>query len=153
MNTRVMKRNSILGAVLALTMCVAAPPISAQQKSAKPADFSGVWLLVGGGGDSNAGNTAKDGTVIGAAFKARPESQWSAEALPFTPAGRAKFDANKPGKGPRTVKPVFGNDPIGEANPPGLYRALVYSRPMEFEQVPGKVMQLFGYGRVFRIIY
>lgn len=141
---------NLLGAGLALL--IAAFPVHAATP-AKPADFSGVWLMVGGGGDSNTGNVAKDGTVMGAAFKTRPQSQWSETTLPFTGEGLARFEANKPGKGPRTVKPVFGNDPIGEANPPGLYRALIYSRPFEIEQVPGKVIQLFGYGRIFRIIY
>ena len=147
-----MKKNSILGMGLALVASAVTLQSDAQQ-SAKPADLSGVWLMEGGGGDSNTGNTAKDGTVMGAAFKSRPQSQWSYETLPFTPRGLEQFQANKPGKGPRTVKPVFGNDPIGEANPPGLYRALVYSRPFEIEQVPGKVIQLLGYGRIFRIIY
>ena len=128
-------------------------PLRAAQPAPRTADLSGVWLLEGGGGDSNTGNQGESGTVIGAAFLARPQSQWSDAALPFTAAGLARFQANKPGKGPRTVKPVFGNDPIGEANPAGLYRALVYSRPIEIEQVPGKVIQLFGLGRIFRIIY
>jgi hypothetical protein len=134
-------RHSIL--VLGLALIVSAAASQAAQPTAKPADLSGVWLLQGGGGDN--------GDSVG--FKSRPQSQWSDSKLPFSPAGLARFEANKPGKGPRQVKPVFGNDPIGEANPNGLYRALVYSRPMEIEQVAGKVIQLFGYGRIFRIIY
>ncbi len=137
-----MNKHSILGMGLALVVSVTTLQAAAQQ-SAKPADLTGVWLLEGGGGDN--------GDSVG--FKARPQSQWSNANLPFTPEGLAEFQANKPGKGPRQVKPVYGNDPIGEANPVGLYRALVYSRPIEIEQVSGKVIQLFAYGRVFRIIY
>jgi hypothetical protein len=146
-----MKQNTLLLAGLTLAAAGLATQVSAQ--NARPADLQGVWLLQGGGGDSNTGNTATDGTVIASAFQARPQSQWSTAKLPFTAKGLAQFEANKPGKGPRTVKPVFGNDPIGEANPPGLYRALAYSRPIEIAQVPGKVIQLFAYGRIFRIIY
>ncbi len=146
-----MNITSMLGmsATLLLAACTQQPAA----QSTKAPDLSGVWLMQGGGGDSDAGNRGEAGSVIASAFVARTQSQWAEGNLPFTPQGLAKFEANKPGKGPRTVKPVFGNDPIGEANPNGLYRALVYSRPMEMEQVPGKVIQLFGYGRIFRIIY
>lgn len=147
-----MSKNSILSMGLALVVSAMTLQASAQQNT-KAADLSGVWLMSGGGGDSDIGNVGQEGIVMGAAFKSRPQSQWSNATLPFTAKGLAQFQANKPGKGPRTVKPVFGNDPIGEANPAGLYRALVYSRPFEIEQIPGKVIQLFGYGRIFRIIY
>lgn len=104
---------------------------------AQTGDISGIWLKSGGG--------------RGAA--ANPQSQWSAAALPFTAKGLARFNANKPGKGPRQVAPVKGNDPIGGANPPGLYRALIYGRNFEFVQTQGKVVQLFEWGRVFREIF
>ncbi|MDY6982314.1 MAG: hypothetical protein SV422_04445 [Pseudomonadota bacterium] len=82
-----------------------------------------------------------------------PMSQWSPEELPFTPAGRAAFDANKPGKGPRQQMPAFGNDPLGQANPPGLYRTLVYGRPIEVVQLPDRVIQLFEWGKHWRTIW
>lgn len=130
---------------LAMVACSAVPQVFAQQAakppSAKVPDFTGVWLLTGGGGGG------------GNAFSKRPQSQWSDTELPFTAAGKAKFLANKPGKGPRMIKPVYGNDPIGGANPPGLMRSLVYSRPVEIDQVPGKLIQLFAWGRIFRIVY
>lgn len=85
--------------------------------------------------------------------KAFPESQWSTERLPFTPSGRAAFEANKPGRGPRRVTPAQVNDPQNGANPNGLYRTLMYSRPFEFVQAQGKVVQLFGWGLVWRTIY
>src|SRR5690349_24986738 len=47
----------------------------------------------------------------------------TAEA-PFTPAGRAKFEANKPGYGPRAVPPALGNDPMGTCDPLGIPRLL-----------------------------
>jgi hypothetical protein len=143
-----MRRGHFPGAGFWLALAIMVVGAQAQaQQPAKPAvpkagaDFSGVWLLSGGGGGG------------GNAFNKRPQSEWTDQALPFTPAGQKVFETNKPGKGPRMVKPVFGNDPIGGANPPGLYRTLVYSRPIEIEQLPGKIVQLFGWGRVFRIIY
>ena len=102
--------------------------------SAQSADLTGVWLRASGSNNY-------------------PLSQWSPEELPFTAAGRAVFDANKPGKGPRQQMPAFGNDPLGQANPPGLYRTLVYGRPMELVQTPDKVIQLFEWGKHWRTIW
>jgi hypothetical protein len=82
-----------------------------------------------------------------------PMSQWSPDELPFTRAGRAMFDGNIPGKGPRQTLPAHGNDPIGTANPPGLYRTLVYPRPWEFIQLPDKVVQIFEWGKHWRTIW
>jgi hypothetical protein len=77
-------------------------------------------------------------------------SQWSPGDLPFTPAGRANFDANIPGKGPRQQMPARGNDPLGHSNPPGLYRTLIYGRPIEIVRLPDKVIQLFEWGKHWR---
>ncbi len=82
-----------------------------------------------------------------------PMSQWSTNELPFTAEGRALFDANVPGKGPRQTPPAHGNDPLGTANPPGLYRTLVYARPWEFIQLPDKVVQVFEWGKHWRTIW
>jgi hypothetical protein len=98
-------------------------------------DLSGVFTRSGGGGARN------------------PMSEWSAEALPFTPEGLARFNANKPGKGPRQVPPALGNDPLGDSNPPGLYRTLIYNRPFEMVQTPGKVVQLFEWAKIWRVIW
>lgn len=98
------------------------------------ADLTGVWLRGSGSGDY-------------------PQSQWSPSELPFTAAGQARFDANIPGKGPRQTMPALGNDPLGDANPPGLYRTLVYGRPWEFIQLPDKVVQIFEWGKHWRAIW
>jgi hypothetical protein len=82
-----------------------------------------------------------------------PMSQWSAGELPFSPDGRAQFDANIPGKGPRQTLPARGNDPIGTANPPGLFRTLVYPRPWEFIQLEDRVVQFFEWGKHWRTIW
>ena len=85
--------------------------------------------------------------------KGGPHTQWSPDKLPFTPAGQAQFNANKPGKGPRQVPPAFGNDPVGDANPPGLYRTLIYNRPFEMIQMNGKILQVFEWGKTWRTIW
>ena len=102
--------------------------------SAQTSELTGVWLRSSG---SNR----------------YPMSQWSPEELPFTAAGREAFDNNKPGKGPRQQMPAFGNDPLGQANPPGLYRTLVYGRPMELVQLQDRVIQLFEWGKHWRTIW
>jgi hypothetical protein len=43
---------------------------------------------------------------------------------PFTPAGKAAYDNNKPGYGPRASPPAFGNDPMGTCDPLGIPRNL-----------------------------
>jgi hypothetical protein len=82
-----------------------------------------------------------------------PMSQWYPGELPFTTQGQAVFDANVPGKGPRQTMPALGNDPLGDANPPGLYRTLVYGRPWEFIQLEDKVVQIFEWGKHWRTIW
>jgi hypothetical protein len=124
-------RNHFLGLGIALVMAIATQAQAA-------ADLSGVW-----GRDDDA-------------FKKNPESEWSAEKLPFTPMGRAAFEANHPGKGPRLFKnPQERNDPITLGNPAGLMRTLIYYylSPIEFVQAPGRLIQTFELGRVWRPIY
>jgi len=100
-----------------------------------PHDLSGIWLQRGGGDNG------------------RPESEWTKEKLPFTPAGKAAFDARKPGKGPRADLPAKGNDPLGDANVPGLLRSLVYGRPFQFIHSQDKVVELFEWFRIWREIW
>jgi hypothetical protein len=115
-------------------LCLLLSTLCAPLALAQSSELTGVWLRASG---SNS----------------YPMSQWSPEELPFTAAGRAVFDANKPGKGPRQQMPAFGNDPLGQANPPGLYRTLVYGRPMEMVQLPDRVIQLFEWGKHWRTIW
>ena len=139
-------RRAVCGAAAAVCVVVALPALAQQapQKPATPpkagADLSGVWLVRGSHENP-------------ADFARYPDSEWSTEKLPFTPAGKAKFDANKPGRGPRQVTPAQRNDPQQGANPNGLYRTLMYPRLWEFVQTPAKVVQLFGWGSVWRNIY
>lgn len=122
---------SLIGVLVFLVTPVGA---LAQSAAAAPRSLTGVWLPA-------------------SETRGYPQSQWSASELPFTPQGRAAFAANVPGKGPRQVLPARGNDPIGTANPPGLYRTLVYPRPWEFIQLEDRVMQFFEWGKHWRTIW
>src|SRR6266508_1818164 len=137
-----------------LLLCVAAlvtlPSVSAAQRGGagfggrgraptppsterfEPRDVNGIWWRTGG---TREFNTQKGG-----------EPQ-------FTPAGKARFDANKPGYGPRAVSPALGNDPLGQCNPDGLARILMFNTPVEFIQQPTRLIEFFQYHRVLREIW
>lgn len=94
-----------------------------------PHDLSGIWM----------------DRAVGTIYKADPS---------FTPAGKAAFDASKPGFGPRAVPPAMGNDPLGDANPPGLPRVLFnHATKIQFIQLPDKMVQLVEWTRVWREIW
>jgi hypothetical protein len=105
---------------------------AAPSAPADPHDLSGVWRRRGG------------------------NLTMSNEAPPMTPEGQAKFNATKPGYGPRSVPPALGNDPMGTCDPLGLTRLIFFEvagRPMEMIQVPGRVIQFFEWGHVLREIW
>jgi hypothetical protein len=86
-------------------------PQAAPQQKFDPHDLSGHW-----------NRTSRFQT-----FSNVPSGQGNAAGTaeaPFTPAGKAKFDANKPGYGPRAVPPAIGNDPMGTCDPLGIPRLL-----------------------------
>jgi len=117
-----MRHHVIASITLLVFIATAFSPVAVAQRGAggttppagpphDPHDLSGVWLQRGGGSNQN------------------PVSEWTRQPLPFTPAGKVAFEARKPGKGPRAGLPAVGNDPLGDANVPGLLRTLVYARP------------------------
>jgi len=114
-----------------VALVIAMPALASAQAGTR---LDGVWVRGGGTGSG-------------------PMSQWSATELPFTEEGLARFNANRPGKGPRQDFPALGNDPLGDSNPPGLYRTLVYNRPFELIQLGDKVVQLFEWDKSWRSIY
>ena len=105
-------------------------PVSTEPFNAQ--DFNGIWWRTGGTREFNT------------------EKGWEPE---FTPAGKKVFDANKPGYGPRAVPPALGNDPLGDCNPDGLARILMFNRPAEFVQQPNRLIQLFQYHGARREIW
>jgi hypothetical protein len=135
-----------IGAILALSVVSAQTPTwrpgnrsltTAQEREAatkakavafKPRDLSGVWGL-----GANGFNLDQ---------RAVP---------PMTPEGKAKYDAAKPGLGPRGVP--LGNDPLMICDPVGYPRSFTYNYGMEFIETPGRTMQFFEWGHTFRAIW
>jgi len=134
-----MTTNYFSGLSLGLALCVlvATPPLSAQPALKTAVNISGVWVNL----------------IHSPGFKGK-ESEWTTQPLPFTPKGRAAFEGNHPGKSPRHSQSAeVDNDPIRDANPSGLFRTMIYFRPFEIVQTPEKVIQLFGFGKSWRVIY
>ena len=143
--------NRVAGACLFAVLALS-PVALAQQKPA-PAidakDLNGIW---GRGPAAPAGATQAKADARGMLSDGGLMTEWGPSS-PLTPKGLAQVNANKPGKGPRAAPPAFGNDLLGEANPPGLLRAMVYGRPFQLIVLPDKVMQLFEWTRVWREIH
>jgi len=101
---------------------------SPQQNAAfDPHDLSGIWRVEGG-------------EIL------------SKQAPRMTPWAQARYDAAKPGIGPR-AQPQ-GNDPISGCNPPGFPRILLFGAyPLEIIQLPGRVLQFFDFFYTYRTIW
>ena len=92
-------------------------------------DFNGVWMGRGG-----AFNTL------------------SSKAPAMTPWAQARYDAAKPGIGPR-AQPL-GNDPMMACDPIGYPRIAFYNAyPMEFVQTKDRLIEFFDFFYVHRTIW
>jgi hypothetical protein len=99
-----------------------------------PRDVSGIWYIAPG--------NRRGGQIMG-----------GTPAPAMTAWGQALYDARKPATGsPRAVPPAQANDPLGNCDPEGYPRSLGPG-PVEFVQVPGKILQRFHFGERFREIY
>ncbi|HUQ53305.1 MAG TPA: hypothetical protein VM692_13850 [Gammaproteobacteria bacterium] len=129
-----------------VAVVIAAAVVAAAQASAQPArDLSGHW-------DRSSGIESFANTPGGTRDNAQP----GAREAPFTPAGRAAFDANKPGYGPRRA--MARNDPMGRCEPLGLVRNLVTEivaphSTFELVQMPTRIVQFFEYRHDWREIW
>lgn len=84
-------------------------------------------------------------------------AQGTAEA-PLTAEGKARFEANKPGYGPRATPPALGNDPMGTCDPLGIPRLLNTEvinphQTMEIVQIPGRMIQFFEWHHDWREVF
>ena len=103
-------------------------------KGASPApkrDLSGVWQLQGTGG----------------AESMTPDK----DMPPMTPWAKTRFDAEKPGYGPRGAP--GGNDPILQCDPIGFPRVMYMPTPMEFVQTHDRILQFFEREHEWRPIW
>jgi len=106
-------------------------------------DLAGIWL--------QAGSFPGPGATTQAEPAVRTE--WTTAPLPLTAEGFVAINAHKGGKGPRAVAPAVANDPIGDANPPGLIRTFVYGRPMQFIPLPDEMVNLFEWYHMWRQVW
>lgn len=94
-----------------------------------PHDFSGIWIGHGKAMDTLSNNPP-----------------------PMTAWAKARYDAAKPGIGPR-AQPL-GNDPMMSCDPVGFPRiAFKNAYPMEFVQTKDRLIQFFDYFYTYRTIY
>ena len=82
-----------------------------------------------------------------------PQDGPATREAPFTAAGKALFDANMPGYGPR--RQLRRNDPLGRCEPIGLPRNLNAEiipphSTFEIVQTPGRLLQFFEYRHDWR---
>ena len=111
--------------------------VAAQQPAPKPAppapkrDLSGLWHYEGTGASEP---IAPDNLIP-----------------PMTPWAQARFDAERPGFGPRRAP--GGNDPILQCDPMGFPRVMFLNTPFEFVQVAGRVIQFFEHEHEYRSIW
>ena len=120
------------------------PDEANNQKKAPPPirDLSGTWDPGGGTGIQAFGakNMPSDG---------KPEHE-----LPYTPLGREKFLANKPGFGVTEVPAAQVNDPVDFCDPQGTPRNSLYElRVTQIAQLPNKVLILYEFNQVWRVIW
>lgn len=78
---------------------------------------------------------------------------FSAEPPAMTPAGQARFEANKPNRGARAVPIAESDDPVYDCFPPGTPRIYFHPFPMEIVQAPGRVLMIFEYDHLMRQIF
>ena len=98
-----------------------------------PHDLSGTWDF--------------DSKIPGQGVHGAP----SKEHPPFAPWAQARFDAAKPGYGPRAQP--GGNDPILRCDPSGIPRILFSPQPYQIVQLPDRTFMFFESEHEWRQIW
>ena len=141
---RVCSLSSASTAVLLILNSSATSLAQEEETSIDLRDLSGHW--------DRTTPVVSFGNVPGATFQGSPDQQ----EAPFTADGRALFDANLPGYGPR--RQMQRNDPLGRCEPMGLPRNLnteIIAPHSTFEivQTPQRILQFFEYRHDWREIW
>lgn len=119
------------------------------KKGEKPApapkrDISGVWEPAAGPGAGIHANGAGDMPSDG-----KPNHE-----LPYTPAGRAAFLANKPTFGTTMVPSALTNDPMPGCDPQGFPRVTLHNfRTSRIIQTSDSVVLLYEFNHKWRTIW
>jgi hypothetical protein len=107
-------------------------------------DISGVW--------DPAPGPSEGIQQFGA--KAMPEDGKSEHRLPYTALGSRALNSHKPSNGIRSVMPADTNDPVVYCDPQGMPREDLYElRTTQILQTPLKVVMLYEFNRVWRVIW
>jgi hypothetical protein len=150
---------SIVALAAALIIAAVQAPAAAQSKPAEKT-FANTWLPTPRG-QSQKQQAEAAARIKGHAFNLRDlTGVWgihgagvglSNPAPAMTPWGQARYNAAKPGMGPRAVP--LGNDPMMICDPIGQPRWLGYNYGMEFIQLPDRVVQFFEAYHTYRTIW
>jgi hypothetical protein len=136
---------SIVLSIRALSQASGQTPANATSTapSYDPHNLNGTWIVRGGGGGQS--QDLAPVTV---------RTEWMRAPLPLTPDGLALLKTRKGGKGPRGVAPSQANDPIGDANPPGLPRTFLLGQyRIQFITLPTETVNLFEWYHMWRQIW
>ena len=107
-------------------------------------DLSGIWEMAKGPADAIQATGAKNFPSTG-----KPEHE-----LPFTPAGRAAWLANKPAWGVTMVPSALSNDPVPLCDPQGFPRIVLHNfRGSQIVQTANQVLILYQFNKKWRNIW
>ncbi len=107
-------------------------------------DLSGIWEPV---------PRYRDG-VFASGPREMPGDAKHEAMMPYTPEGKAAFQANKPGFGTTAAPVAEINDPFDICDPIGLPRVLLFNlRGLQIVQTANQVLMLYQNTRVWRNIW
>ncbi len=120
-------------------------PTKVQNQKSAPAprhDIGGTW------------DPGPTNGIQGSGAPNRPDDGNPAHEPPFTPLGLDLMQRTKPTGGFRSVLPGETNDPMDQGDPQGMPREDLYElRVTQIVQMPEKVLVLYTFGRVWRVIW
>jgi hypothetical protein len=86
--------------------------------------------------------------------RAMPEDGKPEHQIPYTPLGSETLKLTQPSNGVRSVLPADSNDPAWHCDPQGLPREDLFElRTTQIYQMPEKILLLYEYGKVWRVIW
>ena len=113
-------------------------PEAAKRQKAAPTprrDLSGIWDV----------ENTMEGISPAGVKSHGPFTTWGADIA---------NNVYKPGDGPRRIPIGLVNDPLDSCDPAGFPRNLLFElRPFQVVQTPNKVLMLYQYQRVWRVIW
>jgi len=117
------------------------PPLPAPRR-----DLSGIW-------DASNGHEPGDG-IQPRGPRNMPDDGKPEHQLPYTPAGLAALQLNKPSDGTRAAQLDEINDPALICDPQGMPRQNLYElRTTEILQTADKMILLYQFAKIWRVIW